>query len=154
MKYESSLSSAQEYSRYDRTEEWIHLYLRSDGNNVALSDGLKLFPRYFLGPVYMPLSLFTRCTGPEENMKYRVDPQYFEKHVKELSSAIDSGSDMPPLIIHYLINDGNSEFELTDGNHRHEAYSRLGITEIPVTIWISEKTELDRFLLEYSSYLQ
>ena len=153
MKYNPSLSSAKEYSSAGTLEEWIHTYLRSDANNTALSDGLKLFPRYFIGPIKMPLSLFIRCSGPEENMEYRVDPQYFEKHVEELEDAISKGSDIPPLIVHYLVNGGKSEFELTDGNHRHEAYLRLGINEAHVIIWITEKSELDRFQLEYSSYL-
>lgn len=57
---------------------------------------------------------------------------------------------MPPLIVHYV----NGEFELNDGNHRLEAYSRLGIKEYYVIIWITEKEEYAVFIEEYSKYME
>ena len=153
MEYKCSLSSAQEFAKAGRLEDWIHAYLLSDGNNQPFSDGLKLFKRTFLGPVKMPLSLFTRCCGPEEGMQYRVHPGWFEKHVTELMEAIKRELDMPPLIVHYLINEqGKPAFELNDGNHRFEAYHRLGIEEAYVMVWITEKAECERFMKEYGTY--
>lgn len=149
MEYRCTLESACEYARAGKLEEWMHIYLLSDGHNKEFSDGLKLFDRYFLGPVNMPLSLFPRCCGPEEDMKYRMDAVWFEQHVRQLMDVIQSGADMPPLIVHYV--DGN--FELNDGNHRHEAYVRLNITEYPVIIWITEEEELAEFREKYGQYL-
>lgn len=60
MEYKSTLSSAVGYARNGKLEEWIHTYLLSDGHNKEFSDGLKLFERYFLGQVKMPLSHFKR----------------------------------------------------------------------------------------------
>ena len=71
-------------------------------HNKDFSDGLNLYDRYFLGPVKMPLSLLTRCCGPEENMKWRINEEWFEKHVNELSEVLKKETDMPPLIVHYL----------------------------------------------------
>ena len=71
----------------------------------------------------MPLSLFERCCGPEENMIYIINEEWFNQHVKGLMNVIQSKADMPPLIVHYV--DGG--FEVNDGNHRLEAYKRLGI---------------------------
>lgn len=155
MEYECTLSSAQSYAKNNKLEEWVHAYLLSDGHNKEFSDGLKLFNRYFLGPVKMPLSLFNRCCGPEENMRWRINEEWFEKHVKELEGVIIREKDMPPLIVHYLIGEGKTdgEFELNDGNHRLEAYSRLGIKEYDVIIWITEKDEYDLFVSKYSQYL-
>ena len=123
MEYECTLSSAQSFAKNGKLEEWVHTYLLSDGHNKDFSDGLKLFDRYFLGPVKMPLSLLTRCCGPEENMKWRINEEWFEKHVNEHSEVLQKETDMPPLIVHYLIEDGKTEgeFELNDGNHRLEA---------------------------------
>ena len=149
LNYSCSLSSAKAYSAQNRLEEWVHLYLLSDGHNKDFSDGLKLFDRFFLGPLRMPLSLLHRCCGPEDSMTYRVDAEWFEKHVSELMDVIQATEDIAPLIVHYV----NGDFELNDGNHRFEAYQRLGITETDVIVWITEAEELDRFQKEYGHYL-
>lgn len=147
--YSCTLSSAAEYVAEGKLEEWVHTYLLSDGHNKDFSDGLKLFDRYFLGPMKMPLNLFSRCCGPEENMKYRVNAEWFEKHVTELMDVIEKKDDMPPLIVHYV----DGEFELNDGNHRHEAYARLGIEEYYVIVWITEKAEYDEFMERYGKFV-
>lgn len=147
--YKCTLSSAMEYAAAGKLEEWVHIYLLSDGHNKDFSDGLKLFDRFFLGPVKLPLHLFERCCGPEESMKFRVDPDWFEQHVSNLADAISRDKDMPPLIVHYV--DGC--FELNDGNHRFEACSRLGIEDYYVIVWITEKHEYDEFMEKYSEYL-
>ncbi len=150
LEYHCSLQSAMEYGAADRLEEWVHQYLLSDGCNKDFSDGLKLFDRTFFGPVKMSLSLFSRCCGPEEGMKYRIDPVWFEKHVEELMEVLQSKKDMPPLIAHYV----EGGFELNDGNHRLEAYRRLGIDAWYMIIWITEKEEVEEFLEKYEDCLQ
>lgn len=149
LNYKCTLSSCQEYAKRGKLEEWVHTYLLSDGHNKEFSDGLKLFDRYFLGPIKMPLSLFNRCCGPEETMKYRVNADWFEKHVAELENVIKREKDMPPLIVHFV----DGQFELNDGNHRLEAYSRLGYDEYYIIMWITEKHEYDLFLSKYSQFL-
>ena len=150
MEYKSTLSSATGYARNGKLEEWIHTYLQSDGHNQEFSDGLKLFDRYFLGPVKMPLSLFKRCCGPETDMKWIIPKKSFEKKVSELQKVIFENDDMPPLIVHYVA----GEFELNDGNHRLEAYSRLGVAEYYVIVWITEKEEYADFMEKYSKYME
>lgn len=150
MNYENTLTSAIGYARNGKLEEWIHTYLLSDGHNKAFSEGLKLFDRYFLGPIKMPLSSFDRCCGPEENMRYKVSEESFEKKVNELQKVICAKEDMPPLIVHYV----DGKFELNDGNHRLEAYSRLGINEYYVIVWMTEKEEYVSFMSQYSRYIE
>lgn len=145
MDYKCSLSSAMEFSSAGKLEEWVHAYLLSDGHNKDFSDGLKMFDRYFVGPVKMPLNLFTRCCGPEADMQYRVDSDWFESHVTELMDVVQREPDMPPLIVHYV----NGGFELNDGNHRHEAYTRLGIQEYYVIVWMTVKNEYEVFVEKY-----
>lgn len=149
LEYKCTLSSANNYAKNRKLEEWVHTYLLSDGHNKEFSDGLKLSDRYFLGPIKMPLSLFSRCCGPEANMKYRVNAEWFEEHVTKLENVIKIEKDMPPLIVHFV----DGQFELNDGNHRFEAYTRLGIKEYYVIIWITEKHEYDLFLSKYARYL-
>ncbi len=152
LEYKCSLSSARAYAEKNKIEDWVHQYLLSDGHNKEFSDGLKLFDRYFIGPIKMPLNLFSRCCGPEENMKYRVNAEWFEKLVTELEHTIQTVDDMPPMIANYV----NGHFELNDGNHRFEAYQRLGVKEYYMIIWITEKTDYEdfyeKFLFKHASY--
>lgn len=144
--YKCSLSSAKEFSEAGKLEDWIHLFLLSDGHNKIFSDGLKHFNRYYLGPLTMPLSLFSRCCGPEENIKYQVSEEWFEKRVQALKEKLKSNDDMPPLIVHFV----DHGFELCDGNHRIEALTQLGIKEYPVIVWITEKDEYEEFVGKYT----
>ncbi len=144
------LVSSEGYARNGKLEEWIHTYLQSDGHNKEFSDGLKLFDRYFLGPVKMPLSFFKRCCGPEANMKWHVPADSFERKVEGLQKIITENHDMPPLIVHYV----EGEFELNDGNHRLEAYARLGVKEAYMIVWITEKKEYTEFMEKYSKYMK
>lgn len=150
MEYRCTLSSAAQFAGEGRLEEWVHGFLLSDGNNKGFSDGLKLCPRYFFGPMVMPLNLFRRCCGPEEDMTYRVDAAGFEKRVAGLVEAIRSQPDMPPLIAHYV----NGDFELNDGNHRFEALTRMGVEEYPFIIWVTEPEECKAFEEKYGEYLK
>lgn len=141
--------AAREFSRQGRLEEWIHRFLHSEGNNVEFSDGLKKERRKYIGPLQMPLNLFGRCCGPEENMKYRLDKEGFELRVSEIFKRLESGWSMPPLIINF----SESAFTLTDGNHRYEAMLRLGLNESDVIIWTTGEDDYQQFIDEFSSYL-
>lgn len=142
LKYQRTLASAEQFAREGRVEEWVHAYLLSDGHNKPFSDGLKLCPRYYHGPVTMPLSLLTRCCGPEVGMEYPEEEEWFDKRVKALRSAIESGGDLPPLIVNYT----KGALTLNDGNHRHEAFRRAGVEEYPVILWATEKEDYDKML--------
>ena len=150
LKYSATLSSAKAYADAGKLDAWIHLYLNEDGRNIPFSDGLKLFDRYYLSPALFPIRLFRRCTGPEPEMKYRIDRDWWEQCVADLEKSIQTDPDVPPLIIHYA----EGEFELNDGNHRHKAYENLGIKDAWVIIWITEKEELDDFMDKYGDYVK
>jgi len=146
MNYQKTTSSAQEFDQNGQLEIWVHTYLIHDGNNQAFSDGLKLFKRTFIGPLKMPLSLFERCCGPEDHMKWQVNAQDFENRVNALIESIQIDHDMPPLIVQYV----NNGFELNDGNHRYEAYIRLNYTEVNVIVWITEENDVNAFYSKYN----
>ncbi|MBR3016151.1 MAG: ParB N-terminal domain-containing protein [Clostridia bacterium] len=150
LKYSASLSSAKAYAAAEKLDVWIHLYLNEDGRNIPFSDGLKLFDRYYFSPALMPLRFFGRCAGPEPEMKYRIDRDWFQIHVAELEKAIRENPDMPPLIVHYV--DGG--FELNDGNHRHKAYENLGVENVWAIVWITEESEYQEFLDRYGEYVK
>lgn len=149
MKYSGTTASASEFAAAGRLEEWVHLYLHAEGDNVPFSDGLKKVPRSFFGLTKMPVNLFTRICGPEAGMRWPVDAGGFECIVGELVDALRSGKDLPPMIIKYE----NGQFELNDGNHRHEACVRACVRMFPVVIWITESADRDDFLARYGEYL-
>lgn len=148
LKYSATLASAKAYAEAEKLDAWIHLYLNEEGRNIPFSDGLKLYDRYYLSPVEVPIKLFKRCTGPEPEMKYQIDKDWFPKHVAQIEEAIKAGFDMPPMIVHYV----NGEFELNDGNHRHKAYENLGIEKAWVIFWITEEEEYQDFMKKYGEY--
>ena len=157
MEYQGTGSNARLCAQHGKLEDWVHAYLLSeDGHNKPFSDGLKLFERTYLGPMVMPIALFERISGPEEHMPYRIHPGWWEECVARLQEAIQNGADLPPMIVHYYIPDGETEgrFELNDGNHRWEACNRLGVETADVIIWITEKHECEQFLERYGQYMQ
>lgn len=156
MNYQGTLTSAMEWAAHGKIEDWVHAYLLSDGENKEFSDGLKIVDRIFLGPVAMPINLFTRCSGPEEDMPYRVHPGWWEVKMERIMKAVEENADLPPIIVHYMIPEGKTqgEFELNDGNHRWEAYHRLGIETAQAIVWITGKDEYDDFMEKYGEYVK
>lgn len=149
MKYCGTTASAKEYAKVGRIEEWVHMYLHAEGDNVPFSDGLKKVPRSFFGLAEMPVMLFARICGPEDGMRWPVEKSGFERIVTELVDALRAGRDVPPMIAKYE----NGQFELNDGNHRHEACVRAGVRMFPVIIWITENADRDDFLARYGEYI-
>lgn len=147
--YAQTLTTARAFAAEDRLEEWIHTYLCSDGRNKPFSDGLRLDKRFYIGPLEMPLTLFTRCCGPEESMQWRVDPEIFDRHVTSLEAAVRDHADLPPLIVQFT----EAGFTLNDGNHRLEAFHRTGVDSCAVIVWGTSLSDRKRFLREYGQYL-
>lgn len=148
--YHPTSKSAIAYADAGMLEEWIHTYLLFDRRNKSFSDGLRLFSRYYLGPIKMPLSLFQRSSGPEDNMKWKVHPTVFENRVMSWTDKIKSGEETPPLIINY----DNGIFEINNDNPLFEALNRSGVTEHPIIIWITEKEDYATFATDYAMYVE
>ena len=83
-------------------------------------------------------------------MKWVIPKQPFEQKVESLMEVIKQPNDLPPLIVCYI----DGEFELNDGNHRLEAYRRLGVEEYYVIVWITEKEDYIQFMETYSKYME
>lgn len=157
MEYQGTGSNAKLCAQNGKLEDWVHAYLLSeDGHNKPFSDGLRLFQRTYFGPMEMPIALFERISGPEETMPYRIHPGWWEECIGRLKEAIQNGADLPPMIVHYYIPEGETEgrFELNDGNHRWEACKRLGIGTADVIVWITEQHECAQFTERFGTYLK
>lgn len=128
-------------------EDWIHNFLNNEGDNPEFSTGLKLEKRYYSNPIIMELSQFKRICGPEDEMKYKIDPEYFKEYIGRMKDSIDSGWEVPPLIIQFE----NGNFTLNDGNHRHAALTSMGLESYWVIFWTTEKKD---FVALKDLYLQ
>lgn len=143
-----TLTESLEYKDKNKTEEWVHLFLNTDGNNAPFSEGLKITKRYYYGPVEMPLKLFSRCCGPEGTMQYKVSTEDFENKITVFRNLIKEGWDMPPLIVNFC----DDKFYLTDGNHRFEALVRSGKESYSVIVWLTEEADRIVFEKKYAEY--
>lgn len=146
--FRPEVSSAEEYAECGLLEEWVHTYLLFERKNKEFSDGLYLEDRYFIGPVKMPLTLFQRSSGPEEEMKWRVNATVFRDRVKNWTARIADGNATPPLIIGYTA----GAFEINCNNPLFEALTCIGWKSYPVIIWMTQRTNYEDFREKYGDF--
>lgn len=127
-----NLEAAMTYWKAGRLEEWIQLFLRNDGNNLALADGLLLAERHYTGIVDFDLRLLEQVqSGAPEYLSKPNDIEYFFLVVERMKAGL-SGWNPPPLVIE-LRSDGS--FYVCDGRHRLEMYRQLGVQSAPAIVW-------------------
>ncbi|MFC5703240.1 ParB N-terminal domain-containing protein [Cohnella faecalis] len=141
MKY-GSTKIAMAYAERGAIAEWIQLFLRNDGKNVALADGLLLEQRYYIGPIITDISAFGIEEGAPSYLTDVNDIAWFF-HVVDRMKEMIGDWDMPPLIVQY----DEDQYEINDGRHRNEALRQLKITNAPVVFWMSSEED-HRFIVE------
>lgn len=146
--FRPGVSSAEEYAECGLLEEWVQTYLLFERKNREFSNGLYQSERYFIGPVKMPLVLFHRCSGPEEQMKWQVDKTVFRHRVQSWTERITGGETVPPLIIGYT----DGEFEINCGNPLFEALTCIRRESYPVIIWTTRRRDYEEFREKYGDF--
>lgn len=127
-----TLEISKEYLDKNQLEDWIQLFLRNDGHNVALADGLLKEERCYTGIVDFDLNLLENIkAGAPEYLIRENDIEYFFAIVNEMNEALGSWNP-PPLIIEYRV-DGS--FHVCDGRHRLEMYRQKNVKTVPVIVW-------------------
>jgi uncharacterized ParB-like nuclease family protein len=127
----ATIEEIQKYAHNGQLEDWIDAFLRAEGNNVPLADGLKKQKRYRIGPLQFPLKKLRRYCGPEEEMEYRVTLENWNKKTDSLIEHIQSDGELAPFIAQY----SKGLFSIRDGNHRYGAYERMGRETYWTLIW-------------------
>lgn len=133
---------AREYDERGKIDEWMQLFLRNDGNNLALADGLLLEERCYIGLRRIPLSLLEGIkSGAPEYLHDQDSIDYFF-HIVDQMKQVYNGWDIPPLIVEY----GEKGFHVADGRHRLEMYRQMGITCAPAALWTTGEQMRDKLL--------
>lgn len=127
-----TLTLARKYAEEGRIDEWMQDFLRADGKNPALAEGLLIEERYYFGLREIPISLLEDVkTGAPEYLHAPNDIQYFFAVVDRMKESLADGWDAPPLIVEYVY----GKFKVDDGRHRLEMYRQLGIEKVWAVIW-------------------
>lgn len=127
-----TLEISKEYLDKNQLEDWIQLFLRNDGHNVALADGLLKEERCYTGIVDFDLNLLENIkAGAPEYLIQKNAIEYFFAVVNEMNEALGSWNP-PPLIIEYRV-DGS--FHVCDGRHRLEMYRQKNVKTVPAIVW-------------------
>lgn len=125
-----------EYANQHKVEEWLQLFLRNDGKNCELADGLLLEERYYLGPVKTDITKFNVEEGAPSYLTQENDIKWFFSIVDKMKSIYNNW-DMPPLIVNFT----NGRYEVNDGRHRHEALRQMNVNNAYVIFWTSSKDD-------------
>lgn len=126
------LSIAKQYDQEGKIDQWMQDFLRADGKNLALADGLLLEERYYFGLREIPISLLSDVkSGAPEYLHAGNDIQYFFYVVDRMKESLAEGWDAPPLIVEYVY----GKFQVDDGRHRLEMYRQLGADRVWAAVW-------------------
>lgn len=127
-----TLKLAKKYAEEGRIDEWLQDFLRADGKNLALAEGLLAEERYYFGLQEIPISLLSDVkAGAPEYLLAANDIQYFFEVVERMKESLREGWDAPPLIVEYVY----GRFQVDDGRHRLETYRQLGVETVWAVVW-------------------
>ncbi len=127
-----SLTLAKQYNNEGKIDQWMQDFLRADGKNLALADGLLLEERHYFGLCEIPISLLSDVkSGAPEYLHAENDIQYFFYVVDRMKESLADGWDAPPLIVEYVY----GKFQVDDGRHRLETYRQLGVERVWAAVW-------------------
>lgn len=133
---------AREYDARGKIDEWMQLFLRNDGHNLALADGLLQRERRYIGIRRIPLALLAQIqSGAPEYLHDQDSIDYFFQVVDKMKQDCEKW-DIPPLIVEY----GENGFHVDDGRHRLEMYRQMGATHAPAALWTTGELLEQRLL--------
>lgn len=127
-----TLSVAKQYDKEGKMDAWMQDFLRADGKNPALADGLLLDKRHYFSLRKIPIALLSDVkSGAPEYLHAENEIQYFFEVVDRMKDSLAKAWDAPPLIVEYVC----GEFQVNDGRHRLETYRQLGMEQVWAAVW-------------------
>jgi len=139
----ASLDAARHAAARDDLPTWIADFLRSPGSdNAALAATLCDPPRYWAGPVLLPIDRLHRLAGPPDQPTLdRFDEEDLDT-VEEMNDSLDQGWEPPPALVSYR----DDQLVVEDGNHRLESLRQAGHDQAWAVVGFETATDRDRFI--------
>ena len=144
-----SLDAARAAAERDGLGEWVADFLASPGSdNGPLAAELTNRPRWWLGPLMVPLEDLNRLAGPPgEPVLCPIDADDWRDDVEDLEQKVRDGWEPPPVIASYR----DGRLVLEDGNHRVEGVRRSGAHQTWAVIGFDDPDERDRYIAPTAS---
>jgi len=141
---EHTVETARSAAAEDDLGDWVSRFLRSPGSdNAALAEILSDPPRWWIGPVQVPLDQLHRLAGPSGHpVMEEVGEDEWRDDVDDLAGRIEDGLEPPPVVVSHR--DGTLVVE--DGNHRIEALRRAGAHQAWAVVGFEDVASRDRFV--------
>jgi hypothetical protein len=133
--------TAQRFATNGNIATWVHVFLTlGPRQNFALSKGLQLQQRWWLGPLEVPIDCLTPSEGSEPEMEYRYSYVSWEQKIRAAAAALTDIRAVPPLIVEYR----TDSLSIRNGNLEYEAMRRKGWTTAWVIIWYNSEADYER----------
>jgi len=139
-----SIDTARAAAERDQLGAWVAEFLASPGSdNAELAAVLSQSPRWWIGPVELPLDQLQRLAGPSgAPVLEAVEEDEWRDDVEDLAHQVEEGHQPPPVIVTYR----DDQLEVEDGNHRLEALRRAGRSVAWAVVSFEDEGELEQFV--------
>jgi hypothetical protein len=142
---EFSVDGARRAAERNDLNGWVCRFLSSPGSdNAELGQMLTAEPRWWTGPVRLPIGSLHRLVGPPgDPVLCPIDDEdAWRDDVEDMARKIDAdGWEPPPVVV--TCRDG--ELVLEDGNHRVEGLRRAGERDAWAVVGFENEQDRDRF---------
>lgn len=140
-----TVETARAAAAEDDLGAWVAHFLASPGSdNAALAALLSEEPRWWIGPVEVPLDQLHRLAGPSGHpVMEEVEDHEWRSDVEDLAGRIEDGLEPPPVVVTHR---RNGTLVVEDGNHRIEALRRAGAHRAWAVVGFADVDSRDRFV--------
>lgn len=145
---EFTVDGARHAAEHGDLESWVRRFLASAGSdNAELGEELTDRPRWWIGPLRVPIGALHRLVGPPEDpVLCPVDDDDWRDDVDEMAEKIDGDEWEPPPVVAMYRDD---QLVLEDGNHRVEGLRRAGEDEAWAVVGFESSQARERFVVRH-----
>lgn len=139
-----TVASARQAADRDELAVWVAAFLASPGSdNAELAALLAEPPRWWLGPLQLPIDQLHRLVGPPDAPVVEVvEEDDWRPDVQDAAERIEDGWEPPPVIVSHRA----GQLVLEDGNHRVEGLRRANVDLTWAVVAFEDPGDRDAFV--------